>query len=223
MRQLNSLGIAIEPPSGPFPFGQLKNSNPLGSGNGSAAIAEWANDPIQMIYAALDHFGISISDVAEQVGDSDFIRILEGVLPVGTFLPAAFTTDPATLDIRCLPCEGQTVSEVTYAALFARIGTAFNTGGEPGGSFRLPETRGEGIRGFDDGRGIDPARVFGSYQLDEFKSHTHDADSFALAGTLGNVFRNDGSVNNPATLTTLATGGSETRMRNFTAKFLIRY
>ncbi|MGZ3272368.1 MAG: hypothetical protein ACXU8Z_01275, partial [Caulobacteraceae bacterium] len=37
----------------------------------------------------------------------------------------------------------------------------------------LPDLRGEFIRGIDLGRGIDAARVLGSEQLDDFKSHTH--------------------------------------------------
>jgi microcystin-dependent protein len=234
MLRLDNLGIAIDPPGGNFPFGKLKNSNPLGSGNGSPAVAEWANDPIQMIYAALDHYGITISDVAEQVGDSDFVRILEAVLPVGMMLPAAFTTDPATLNVRLLPCEGQTVSETTYAALFARIGTAFNTGGEPGGSFRLPETRGEGIRGYDNGRGIDTGRVFGSYQLDQFQGHRFAASGFDLAdvadlrGTVAAFFARFAAGGTAAAIGTDGVNGvprfgAETRMRNVTARFLIRY
>lgn len=37
-----------------------------------------------------------------------------------------------------LLCDGSTVSQTTYKALFAAIGTTFNTGGEPVGTFRLP-------------------------------------------------------------------------------------
>lgn len=41
-----------------------------------------------------------------------------------------------------LLCQGQTVAQATYPALFALIGAAFNTGGEPPGTFRLPDLRG---------------------------------------------------------------------------------
>ncbi|MCC7372538.1 MAG: tail fiber protein [Chloroflexi bacterium] len=41
-----------------------------------------------------------------------------------------------------LLCQGQTVSRTTYAALFAVLGTTFNTGGESGTVFRLPDMRG---------------------------------------------------------------------------------
>lgn len=40
-----------------------------------------------------------------------------------------------------LLCDGSTVSQTTYAALFAVIGTSYNTGGEAGGTFRLPDLR----------------------------------------------------------------------------------
>ena len=240
MLKLNNIGIVVDPPSGPFPFGALINSNPLGSGNGSAAVAEWANDPIQAIYAVLDHFGIVANDISEQVGNSDLVRIFQNVLPVGSFIPVAYTTDPATLNVRALPCEGQVVSRTTYADLFAAIGTVFNTGGEAGTDFRLPETRGEAIRGFDNGRGIDAARVFGTYQLDQFQGHAHETGAFVnLAGfqLAGSHSTRSWTIAQATVADTASTSanaiangidgapreGGETRMRNFTARFLIRY
>lgn len=41
-----------------------------------------------------------------------------------------------------LLCDGSAVSQTTYANLYARIGTLFNTGGEPSGTFRVPDMRG---------------------------------------------------------------------------------
>jgi microcystin-dependent protein len=40
-----------------------------------------------------------------------------------------------------LLCDGSVVSQATYPALFAAIGTTWDTGGEGGGNFRLPDTR----------------------------------------------------------------------------------
>lgn len=37
---------------------------------------------------------------------------------------------------------GQTISTTTYATLFAILGTTYNIGGEPGGTFRLPDKTG---------------------------------------------------------------------------------
>jgi microcystin-dependent protein len=173
MFEIQNLGIAFLAPTAGAPYGSLINSNPLGSGNGSAAIAEWANDALLGMYAALDHFGLVPSDTQEQVGDSDLVRVLQANSPVGSVIQMAIDTDPATLDIRALVCDGSTVSEVTYAALFAIIGTKWNTGGEPGGTFRLPAFRGKFLRCFDDGAGVDPARVFAAPQIDAMQGHIH--------------------------------------------------
>jgi microcystin-dependent protein len=62
------------------------------------------------------------------------------------------------------------VSTATYAALFAVIGYTY---GGSGGSFVLPDLRGEFIRGWDDGRGVDPARAFGSAQAENLPNHKH--------------------------------------------------
>ena len=41
-----------------------------------------------------------------------------------------------------LPCDGSVVAQATYPTLFAAIGIAWDTGGEGGGNFRLPDLRG---------------------------------------------------------------------------------
>ncbi len=60
-----------------------------------------------------------------------------------------------------LECNGQSVSTTTYAELFAAIGYLY---GGSGATFILPDLRGEFIRGADNGRGVDAARVLGSSQ-----------------------------------------------------------
>ncbi|WP_313201468.1 phage tail protein [Pseudomonas sp.] len=62
-----------------------------------------------------------------------------------------------------LKADGTPVSRVTYSALFAAIGTTYGDG-DGSTTFNLPDLRGEFLRGFDDGRGIDQGRVFGSRQ-----------------------------------------------------------
>lgn len=62
-----------------------------------------------------------------------------------------------------LKANGALLSRTTFAALFARIGTTFGVG-DGSTTFGLPDLRGEFVRGWDDGRGIDTGRVFGSLQ-----------------------------------------------------------
>lgn len=66
-----------------------------------------------------------------------------------SFLPGMLMMwAPSTLPTGWLLCNGNTVPRSgTYAALFAAIGTQFNTGGEAGTDFRLPDFRGRGPMG----------------------------------------------------------------------------
>lgn len=71
-----------------------------------------------------------------------------------------------------LKCNGAAVSRTTYENLFARIGTTYGAG-DGSTTFNLPDLRGETIRGWDDARGVDSGRTFGSWQDGQNVSHTH--------------------------------------------------
>lgn len=62
-----------------------------------------------------------------------------------------------------LVCDGSAVNRVTYSRLFSAVGTIFGAGNGTT-TFNLPDLRGEFIRGWDAGRGIDNQRVLGSTQ-----------------------------------------------------------
>lgn len=78
---------------------------------------------------------------------------------VGAVLPFAMNLAPTGW----LICNGQEVSRTAYARLFSRIGTLYGSG-DGTTTFRIPDMRGEFVRGFDAGRGVDVGRMFGSYQ-----------------------------------------------------------
>lgn len=78
-------------------------------------------------------------------------------VPIGTVIYYAANAVPSGF----LPCDGRSLSNVTYSALFSVIGYSY---GGSSGSFKLPDLRGEFIRGFDAGRGVDANRIFGSSQ-----------------------------------------------------------
>lgn len=71
-----------------------------------------------------------------------------------------------------LRANGASVSRTKYARLFRKIGTRH--GSNSPATFNLPEVRGEFIRCWDDGRGIDPGRVLGSWQDSQNLHHDHD-------------------------------------------------
>ncbi|MFQ6555395.1 phage tail protein [Pseudomonas sp. Lb2C1-1] len=73
-----------------------------------------------------------------------------------------------------LKCNGALVSRAQYAALFAAISTRFGAG-DGSTTFALPDLRGEFVRGWDDGRGIDSGRVLGAGQVGQNATHIHTA------------------------------------------------
>lgn len=62
-----------------------------------------------------------------------------------------------------LPADGRLVSRSLYASLFAAIGTTYGAG-DGSTNFALPDLRGEFLRGWDDGRGVDASRGLGTPQ-----------------------------------------------------------
>lgn len=62
-----------------------------------------------------------------------------------------------------LECDGSEVSKTQYANLFKVVGEKFGQV-EDKTKFKLPDLRGEFIRSWDNGRGIDKSRVLGSAQ-----------------------------------------------------------
>ncbi|WP_349305003.1 phage tail protein [Neisseria sp. Marseille-Q6792] len=97
---------------------------------------------------------------------------LAGMIPSGAVMYFAGQTAPTGW----LKANGAAVSRTAYAALFAAIGTTYGTG-DGRTTFNLPDLRGEFIRGWDDGRGIDSRRALGSGQSDAIRNITGKLDS----------------------------------------------
>ncbi|HAZ4261554.1 TPA: phage tail protein [Escherichia coli] len=96
-------------------------------------------------------------------------------LPVGVPVPWPSATPPTGW----LKCNGAAFSAEEYPEL----AKAYPTN-------KLPDLRGEFIRGWDDGRGVDAGRVLLSLQDDSFEAHRHE--SFFYAG----ISRNETPLKN---------------------------
>lgn len=149
------------------------------------------------------------------------------VAPPG--LVAMFARDSAPAG--WLKANGAAVSRMTYAALFAAIGTTFGVG-DGSTTFNLPDMRGEFPRGFDDGRGVDAGRVFGSAQQDAFQGHRHlqsqgGALSTAVNAAGAYIVGNQNTSETQATTTDPVYGtvrqASETRPRNIALLACIKF
>lgn len=147
--------------------------------------------------------------------------------PTGALLYFAASTAPTGF----IKANGASLDTTTYADLFAIVGYTY---GGSGASFTLPDLRGEFMRGWDDARGIDSGRAFGSAQTDVIKAHNHLGGSYGIHDSkppaYGGVYiysqnplgRWVGS-NSMYQAWTSTDGGSETRPRNVALLACIKY
>jgi microcystin-dependent protein len=135
-----------------------------------------------------------------------------------------------------LECNGQ--STAPYPLLGAIVGSV------------VPDLRGEFIRGWDHGRGVDDSRALRSFQADELKGHNHTVNdpghghtqtfNTLVAGTQLNVpaaqckppaawpmpptFATSWTTGTATTgITINPTGGADTRPRNIALMYIIKH
>ena len=167
-------------------------------------------------------------DVNGTITATNFVG--NGIVPVGSIFCIAHNTQPDGY----LICNGQSVSTTTYPALHAVIGYTY---GGSGGSFNVPDLRGEFVRGFDAGRGVDSGRALGSAQAQDWKgfyqTNTIQTGSGGWAHNnvymgkttyptsyTGNLFT--GKWESPGTAIGTAWDSSEIRPRNIAFVYIIK-
>ncbi|WP_336353431.1 phage tail protein [Pseudomonas atacamensis] len=177
---------------------------------------------------------IDVSALAKEV------ERLKSAVPVGAVL--AFPTGivaPGYLEL-----DGSVQSIAAYPDLAALLGTIYNKGNEGAGNFRLPESRGEFLRGWDHGRGVDAGRVLGSIQAESFKAHNHryfdetgatldpagewqggkvnGAVAAISTGAFLSAVDAGTTMQTVTVVTTVNAGGTETRPRNLAVMWCIK-
>jgi microcystin-dependent protein len=152
------------------------------------------------------------------------------ISPSGLVSPFAMNTPPSGW----LECNGAAISRSTYSVLFSAISTTWGVG-DGSTTFNIPDLRGEFIRGFDNGRGIDSGRAFASSQNDTFQGHHHQmyASSTGAGGGTTDFRNNPASQAAQSNITarqaiTDGTNGTprtstETRPRNLALMYCIKY
>ena len=123
---------------------------------------------------------------------------------------------------------GNLVSEATWSA------SSWGSFGQGDGAttFRLPDDRGEFVRGWDDGRGVDSSRAIGTPQTDAMQGHRHAYSVPNAAGSSFDIYgggsgagvftTNSGDPVTNGTNGTPRTAG-ETRPRNIAMLACIKY
>lgn len=145
--------------------------------------------------------------------------LVSAVIPSGAILYLAGSVVPGGW----LECDGSVLDPAVDSSLFFAIGTTF--GGDGVTTFNLPDLRGQFIRCFDGPGAVDPSRVFGSNQADEYLSHTHSVIKAAMNSSssgCGNASVQSGQDNYCGTLNTSAVGGTETRPKNVALLAIIK-
>ncbi|HAZ2004484.1 TPA: tail fiber protein, partial [Escherichia coli O157] len=150
----------------------------------------------------------------------DYLGLGEGsALPVGVPVPWPSATPPTGW----LKCNGAAFDKVKYP----RLATAYPSG-------KLPDLRGEFIRGWDDGRGIDTGRALLSIQSDEVRklalkywgpaSNSSPSKTFALSDSAGGGLYTDGISQASGGIINAfqLPGGNETRPRNVAFNYIVR-
>jgi len=159
---------------------------------------------------------------------------LAEVLPVGMVAPFAGTAAPSGW----LECDGSAISRTTYSDLFTALGTLYGVG-DGSTTFNLPDLRGQFLRGWNHGAGTDPDAAsrtdrgdgttgdnVGTKQADENKSHTHitSGDFWRRPATDYVISLSTGTWDNLTTdPETSASGGNESRPKNVSVMFCIKY
>jgi phage-related tail fiber protein len=169
-----------------------------------------ANDQIKKRNEA-DSAWITLGTISESSGTFSPSAV---ALPAGAVQVFAMSSAPTGW----LSCDGNAVSRSTYSGLYSAIGTTYGSG-DGSTTFNLPDLRGEFIRGWDAGRGVDSGRSFGSFQADELKSHRHSIQH----GTSGWDAYTGYNIGTGGVDYTDYTGGAETRPRNIAMLYCIKY
>jgi microcystin-dependent protein len=180
----------------------------------------------------------SVSATEWGLYDINSIIGINSIIPVSSVIALASSPVPTGF----LECNGAAISRTSYSALFTAIGTTYGAG-DGSTTFNLPDLRGEFIRGFDNSRGVDVGRGFGSWQADEFKSHAHDSpltneadatsaslysgrtttDTTTYQDITGSSYGFGSNHLGEKIFTTTTAGGAETRPRNIAMLYCIKY
>ena len=157
------------------------------------------------------------------------------MVPTGSLIIWPTSTPPAGY----LECDGSALSRTTYAALFAVLGTTYNKATDATDKFRVPDLRGEFVRGWDHGRSADKDRAIGTTQKatrvyrrnyfpDGWEGAMYDRDHRASADIDGAIeVISGGTTGRSNSAELLVTGGKldgvRVRPRNVAQMFAIKY
>ena len=205
-----------------YGFGDI-NLLPIEKGGTNATTVSDARANLGLGTAALRNVGLAVGNLVEVLADGKLPTLDASNLTNLPLLPAGsviyFASDVIPAGANLLVADGSLILRASYPNLFANIGDRFGAG-DGSTTFRTPDLRGVFLRGIDNGRGLDPGRVFGSYQADSFAAHSHVQRAGGNGGNHGGSLWGNIAV---AAGNTSTVGGTETRGKNVALLPLIAY
>lgn len=230
------------------PGGLFTEGDPAIGTPATVVTDDWSNAVQEEIAGVIEGASIALSKPSNGQMFAAIQKLIRLATPVGQVIQGYFPAAPAGF----LLCNGALVSRTGYAALWAYVNgeglavaeatwaaSAWTTFGVGDGAttFRLPELRGEFLRGADLGRGIDAGRALGSRQADAlqniegqlglitggvvFASGAFAADGTAVNHVTSGVAGTDLGLSFDASR--VARTAAETRPRNAALAFCVRF
>ena len=198
-----------------------------------------SEDTQGIVELATDAEAVSGTDTERAVTSANVeaaLASLDSGIAAGTIITYAGNSAPADW----FECDGSAVSRTTYADLYAVVGDTYGAG-DGSTTFNLPDLRGEFLRGWDDGRGVDSGRVLGSSQSSDNKGHSHTASvsdpghfhyvqtapgsglAIRLVNNGSTQWAQTGSATTNVSVSNSTEGSSEFRPRNIALMYCIKH
>lgn len=196
--------------------GVTKLSSELNSDSEAQAATSKA---VKSAIAASLQKSANLSDLTDSQKALQNLGIADMLLPIGVPLPWPTAAAPTGW----LKCNGAAFNKTSYP----KLALAYPNG-------VLPDLRGEFIRGWDEGRGVDSGRIILSKQDHALSSHSHTITAWdAWDNTVlipndkegDRLLSTDNSSANGmlnSKYSTLSSGGAETRPRNIAFNYIVR-
>jgi microcystin-dependent protein len=171
--------------------GEFTDGNVAGGVSPTILDAAWFNTIQRELVNIVQSGGLAL----DPTNDTQVLSALENLFLENSLFPvgAPQPWPTATAPTGWLKCNGASFSTTTYPNLAIAY---------PGGV--LPDLRGEFIRGFDDGRGLDSGRVLMSAQAHSIQQHNHYM--YTQGTTAGSIWAPLDNTNNSQTIGDSAIG-----------------
>lgn len=220
---------------------KFTEGDPLTATPATQVTDNWLNDVQENIIEVIDQAGTGLT----KDNETDLYNAIQSLITANQQIAQPFMHVGESPPPRAIELGGYELSRITYASLWNHINNAANNVklvsdddwlnndlygcyslGDGSTTFRLPDVRGEFIRAWDNGKGIDIGRLLGSYQTHAYERHRHDTYLYDSGSGNGNNDWATGMHNSRSGEQIHKTGfdgGTETRPRNIAWMICIYY